>query len=241
MATLLGYRRRLPDAPRGPLSHRPHGGAADSATAELRSPVTELVFNDHVRQRGAARPAALGPGRRPDPGQARTRFRRRPCSSQAGATAPAERRRLCPGPAHPVPHPRPRHQPGTHRPARSRPRSTGLTPHRRSHTYLLTTGRSALAAASPRVSVKTVRGVFPKGMTLNVLRQDRILHEARASADPLHLMRPFGISASTAMRYVGTAYPERTAKLPRQRARPEPATAAKARGGVAVGPASSPV
>ncbi len=52
-------------------------------------------------------------------------------------------------------------------------------------------------------------------MTLNVLRQDRILHEARASADPLHLMRLFGISTSTALRHVGPAYPERTAKLPR--------------------------
>ncbi|TVZ76169.1 hypothetical protein FB157_14620 [Streptomyces sp. BK340] len=53
-------------------------------------------------------------------------------------------------------------------------------------------------------------------MTLNVLRQDRILHEARASAaPPLHLMRLFGISTSTAMRHVGPAYPERSAKLPR--------------------------
>lgn len=47
------------------------------------------------------------------------------------------------------------------------------------------------------------------------LRQDRILNEAAETADPLRLMRLFGITEQTAMRYVGAAHPERTSKLPR--------------------------
>ncbi|ARF83316.1 hypothetical protein HS99_0018525 [Kitasatospora aureofaciens] len=43
----------------------------------------------------------------------------------------------------------------------------------------------------------------------------RILDEAFATGDPLKLMRLFGITDATAMRYVGAAYPGRTAKLPR--------------------------
>ncbi|MFI5583276.1 hypothetical protein ACIA8N_35800 [Streptomyces sp. NPDC051822] len=42
-----------------------------------------------------------------------------------------------------------------------------------------------------------------------------MLYEAFATGDPLKLMRLFGITAQTAMRYVGAACPERTAKLPR--------------------------
>ncbi|MFI1177508.1 hypothetical protein [Streptomyces melanogenes] len=81
--------------------------------------------------------------------------------------------------------------------------------------HLLTTGRAALAAAAPPVHITTIRCVFPKGMNLNALRQDRILDEALTSTDPLHLMRIFGISEATAMRYITAAHPERTAKLPR--------------------------
>ncbi|GAA2346092.1 hypothetical protein [Streptomyces violaceusniger] len=55
----------------------------------------------------------------------------------------------------------------------------------------------------------------PRGLTLSGLRQDRILDEAAESADPLRLMRLFGITEQTAMRYVTAAHPERTAKLPK--------------------------
>ncbi|MFJ4777936.1 hypothetical protein [Streptomyces sp. NPDC088762] len=65
------------------------------------------------------------------------------------------------------------------------------------------------------MDVTTVRGVFPKGTSLAAVRQDRILDEARTSTDPLHLMRLFGISALTAMRYLTAAHPERTSRLPR--------------------------
>ncbi|MEU1370563.1 hypothetical protein ABZ454_31095 [Streptomyces sp. NPDC005803] len=42
-----------------------------------------------------------------------------------------------------------------------------------------------------------------------------MFNEALATGDPLKLMRLLGITAQTAMRYVGAACPERTAKLPR--------------------------
>ncbi|MYW03544.1 hypothetical protein GT354_35775 [Streptomyces sp. SID3343] len=60
-----------------------------------------------------------------------------------------------------------------------------------------------------------LRGALPRGLTLSGLRQDRILDEAAETADPLRLMRLFGIAEQTAMRYVTAAHPERTTKLPR--------------------------
>ncbi|MDQ0947362.1 site-specific recombinase XerC [Streptomyces phaeochromogenes] len=81
--------------------------------------------------------------------------------------------------------------------------------------HLLTTGRTAFAAAAPPVHVTTILRIFPQGVNLDMLRQDRILDEAHASTDPLHLMRLFGISEVTAMRYITAAHPERTARLPR--------------------------
>jgi hypothetical protein len=39
-------------------------------------------------------------------------------------------------------------------------------------------------------------------------------HEA-TTADPIHLMRVFGISTTTAMKYVYAAHPERRSNLPR--------------------------
>jgi hypothetical protein len=52
-------------------------------------------------------------------------------------------------------------------------------------------------------------------LTLDGLRQDRILNEAMETADPLRLMRLLGIAASTAVRCIAAAHPERTAGLPR--------------------------
>ncbi|MEU4066204.1 hypothetical protein AB0F25_27990 [Streptomyces wedmorensis] len=81
--------------------------------------------------------------------------------------------------------------------------------------HLLVTGRTALSATGAPPDATTIRGVFPKGMNLDALRQDRILDEARSSIDPLRLMRLFGISDSAAMRYISAAHPERTSKLPK--------------------------
>ncbi|MFF0837747.1 hypothetical protein ACWDU8_07425 [Streptomyces sp. NPDC003388] len=47
------------------------------------------------------------------------------------------------------------------------------------------------------------------------MRQERMLDEAFATGDPFKLMRLFGITAQTAMRYIAAAYLERTARLPR--------------------------
>lgn len=55
----------------------------------------------------------------------------------------------------------------------------------------------------------------PARITPSQLREDRILDEARLSADPVRLMRLFGISDATAMKYVFTAHPERQSVLPR--------------------------
>ncbi|WP_342791269.1 hypothetical protein [Streptomyces montanus] len=86
---------------------------------------------------------------------------------------------------------------------------TSVNPH------LLVSQKTALDPDHPAVHRVTMQLILPKGLTLDRLRQDRILDEAFATGDPLKLMRLFGISEGTAMRYVGTAYPERTAKLPR--------------------------
>ncbi|MFE4723663.1 hypothetical protein ACFRLW_46375 [Streptomyces sp. NPDC056728] len=59
-----------------------------------------------------------------------------------------------------------------------------------------------------------MNGIFrPLGLTLSKLRQDRIVDEARQTADPVHLMRVFGIAAETAMKYIYTAHPERRSTL----------------------------
>ena len=55
----------------------------------------------------------------------------------------------------------------------------------------------------------------PARITASQLREDRILDEARHTADPVRLMRLFGISDATAMKYVFTAHPERQSVLPR--------------------------
>ncbi|MEY9988005.1 hypothetical protein ABIE67_000037 [Streptomyces sp. V4I8] len=81
--------------------------------------------------------------------------------------------------------------------------------------HLLVSQKTALDPDQPAVSIGLLQGVLPKGVTLEGLRQDRILNEAFENADPLKLMRLFGITEQTAMRYVAAAHPERTAKLPR--------------------------
>lgn len=59
------------------------------------------------------------------------------------------------------------------------------------------------------ISIEAFKRTFrPLDVTMSQLRQDRILREARETVDPLRLMRLFGISDGTAMRYVGTAHPK---------------------------------
>ncbi|MER5928099.1 hypothetical protein [Streptomyces mirabilis] len=84
-----------------------------------------------------------------------------------------------------------------------------------SNPHLLVSQKSAVDPDHPAVSIGTLSGALPRGLALSGLRQDRIPNEAADSADPLRLMRLFGITEQTAMRYVTAAHPERTAKLPR--------------------------
>jgi hypothetical protein len=55
----------------------------------------------------------------------------------------------------------------------------------------------------------------PLGIHPGSLRQDRILDEARHTADPVHLIRVFGISDTTALKYVHAAHPGRQSVIPR--------------------------
>lgn len=82
--------------------------------------------------------------------------------------------------------------------------------------HLLVSQQSAMHTGHPPISTSMFDHVFRRaGLTMQQVRQDRILYEARETTDPLHLMRVFGISDGTAMRYITAAHPERTTKLPR--------------------------
>jgi hypothetical protein len=82
--------------------------------------------------------------------------------------------------------------------------------------HLLVSQQTAAMDTLPPVSSMVMTGIFgPLGLAPSRLRQDRILDEARHTADPVHLMRVFGISDTTAMKYVYAAHPERRSTLPR--------------------------
>jgi hypothetical protein len=82
--------------------------------------------------------------------------------------------------------------------------------------HLLISQQTAAMDTLPPVSSMAMTEIFrPLGLTPAGLRQDRILDEARHTADPVHLMRVFGISDTTAMKHVYAAHPERRSTLPR--------------------------
>ena len=64
---------------------------------------------------------------------------------------------------------------------------------------------------------RAVREVQPEGANTSGApgRRWPVRDETFEVDDPLHVMRLFGISSHTAMRYITAAHPERTAKLPR--------------------------
>jgi len=79
--------------------------------------------------------------------------------------------------------------------------------------HLLITQQTAAADAGPPIALTVMDATFAKlGLSPSKLRQDRILDEARHTADPVHLMRVFGLSAKPAMNYVQAAHPERRSK-----------------------------
>jgi hypothetical protein len=76
--------------------------------------------------------------------------------------------------------------------------------------HLLATRQTAADTRTPPISLGVIDAVFQKlGLSPSKLRQDRILDEAAHTADPVHLMRVFGLTAKPAMRYVQAAHPER--------------------------------
>ena len=65
----------------------------------------------------------------------------------------------------------------------------------------------------PPIALTVIDAIFARlGLTPSKVRQDRILDEARHTADPVHLMRVFGLTAKPAMKYVQAAHPERRSK-----------------------------
>jgi integrase len=82
--------------------------------------------------------------------------------------------------------------------------------------HLLINQQTADMDTKPPVSNTAIYNVFRSlGVGPAALRRDRILDEARHTADPVHLMRVFGISATTALDYIYAAHPERRSTLPR--------------------------
>jgi hypothetical protein len=74
--------------------------------------------------------------------------------------------------------------------------------------HLIVTRRTAVDDAHPRASKEVTTSPFRTiGVPAGKLRQDRILDEARSTADPLGLMRIFGLANHSAVRYVAAARP----------------------------------
>ncbi|MFF7602974.1 hypothetical protein [Streptomyces mirabilis] len=82
--------------------------------------------------------------------------------------------------------------------------------------HLLITSQSYRHHASPQLSYCALRAAFDQiGLLPRQVWADRILDEARESADPVHLVRLFGIHPGVAVKYVHAAHPDKA--LPRIR------------------------
>lgn len=82
--------------------------------------------------------------------------------------------------------------------------------------YLMINPHTALDDRCPPIAAEAIRDrLRPTGLLPSRLRIDRILHEAAVTADPVHLIRLFGLSVKTAMRYLRSAHAERGAVIPR--------------------------
>ncbi|MFD5463949.1 hypothetical protein ACFWIQ_14200 [Kitasatospora sp. NPDC127059] len=76
--------------------------------------------------------------------------------------------------------------------------------------HLILSRQSAVDLTGPAVSAGLVRKPFHTiGLTAGAVRTDRILDEARHSADPVRLMGLFGLSNTSATKYVLTAHPDK--------------------------------
>ncbi|MFH8738901.1 hypothetical protein [Streptomyces sp. NPDC017964] len=81
--------------------------------------------------------------------------------------------------------------------------------------HLFVTQITALGPDGPEVAKYGLQPIFTElGLQPQKLRIDRLLDEAHETADPVHLMRVFGIADTTAMRYVRATHSHRFAKDP---------------------------
>lgn len=79
------------------------------------------------------------------------------------------------------------------------------------NSHLLITSQSYRHPASPQLSYCALRAAFDQiGLLPRQVWADRILDEARQTADPVHLVRLFGIHPSIAVKYVHAAHPDKT-------------------------------
>lgn len=79
--------------------------------------------------------------------------------------------------------------------------------------HLLVSQVTAADTTLPPIAHTVMDAIFQRlGLSPSKLRQDRILDEAKHTADPVHLMRVFGLTAKPAMRYVQAAHPERRSR-----------------------------
>ncbi|GAB2792551.1 hypothetical protein [Amycolatopsis magusensis] len=75
--------------------------------------------------------------------------------------------------------------------------------------HLLLSHNTAHHPARPPLSYTGFRAAFAPGILPSQLWADRVLHEAELTADPVHLVRLFGIHPHTAVKYVHAAHPGR--------------------------------
>ncbi|GGN34055.1 site-specific integrase [Streptomyces fuscichromogenes] len=77
--------------------------------------------------------------------------------------------------------------------------------------YLLVTTRTATDDTQPPVSIQAInKPLRAHDHQTGRLRVDRILNEAQHTDDPLHIIRLFGLSPRTAMKYIHAAHPHRS-------------------------------
>ncbi|MFH9968365.1 hypothetical protein ACH4PR_44895 [Streptomyces mirabilis] len=76
--------------------------------------------------------------------------------------------------------------------------------------YLIVSPITVMHVDQPAVGISNFHTLRDRiGINATQLRQDRLLDEARETADPIRLMRLFGITTHTAIHYVRAAHPER--------------------------------
>ncbi|MFF3091479.1 hypothetical protein ACFVRB_41520 [Streptomyces nojiriensis] len=74
--------------------------------------------------------------------------------------------------------------------------------------HLLVTAQTSADDTHPRIHPHAINKPLGRiGLQAGRLRTDRILDEAKHTADPVRLVQLFGLSPTTAMRYVRAAHP----------------------------------